>query len=420
MDLPKRHRTHQIEELSERFFKNQTPIEWVINRFEHDYGTDYNCEIDERGGMSGRNFTIQLKGKEKETDSSNISISNIKKTTIRRWFNRLEPTMLIAYIVDEKEAFWIWVDENTVDLTKNNQTFTIKISRDNKLSSIDWGIINEKILKVFSRKSLLYKVPDIKDNEETWELFFSQKYDKALPELKELSRKENSGIIWNAIAICNYQLYHYQASLIAINKALQIDENDILYLNKAATLTEKGLLENDKQLIFDALEIYEKLLFKGTKDDKLYYNYGSALMKIGEKEKAFKYFSDALKINPNNPEVWTNLGNLYLSLGKYEEQLNCYNKALNINPNLSEALFSKGSTLFRFFGRVDEGLELMLKASDLSNRYEFDFPSLYFWISEAYMAKIEIDKAKEWNLKGLSIFNKDEYLILQKSRLEIL
>ncbi len=73
MDFPNRHRNHQIEELSERFFKSHIPIEWVTNKFVIDYGTDYNCEIAVNEGMTGRNFSVQLKGKEHERSNTNIN-----------------------------------------------------------------------------------------------------------------------------------------------------------------------------------------------------------------------------------------------------------------------------------------------------------------------------------------------------------
>ena len=104
-DLPNRHRNHEIETLSERYFQNFIPISWVVNPFRLDYGTDYNCEITVDNKVSGMNFSVQLKGKETELDKEFIKII-LKKTTITRWLNRLEPTMIIAFIVDENKAFW--------------------------------------------------------------------------------------------------------------------------------------------------------------------------------------------------------------------------------------------------------------------------------------------------------------------------
>jgi hypothetical protein len=83
VDLPTRHRNHEIETLSERYFKNCIPVSWVVNSFNIDYGTDYNCEIGEDRGVTGINFTVQLKGKETEVNKDNILVS-LKRSTLNR------------------------------------------------------------------------------------------------------------------------------------------------------------------------------------------------------------------------------------------------------------------------------------------------------------------------------------------------
>ncbi len=102
-DLPNRHRNHEIETLSERYLKNKIPYSWVVNHFQVDYGTDYKCEILLDRGVTGMNFMIQLKGKEKEVNNDSVKL-NPKKSTLNRWNNRLEPTMIVA----EDEAYWSW------------------------------------------------------------------------------------------------------------------------------------------------------------------------------------------------------------------------------------------------------------------------------------------------------------------------
>ena len=141
MSLPNMHRNHEIEELSERYFRQNLPISWVVNKFVKDYGTDYNCEISKDRKVTGKNFTVQLKGKEKDAGKKYITIKNIKRNTINRWFNRLEPTMIIVYLVVEEEAFWCWLEYDTVDLSKPNRTFQIKVPRKNRLSKINWSEI---------------------------------------------------------------------------------------------------------------------------------------------------------------------------------------------------------------------------------------------------------------------------------------
>ena len=417
--LPNRHRNHEIENLSEIFLKNHIPSSWIINSFKVDYGTDYNCEISTNNEVTGNNFSIQLKGKENETNSKSIKVK-LKKTTINRWLNRLEPTMLVAYVIDEKEAFWMWFEDNTVDLTLENKIYSISIPRTNKLSELNWVNVSKYIDKIFSKRHLLYDTPLINNqNKEAWKAFFNYQYEKALSFFYELIKKDNSNdsLVFEAIAISEYQLFNYQKALININKSLEIENNNNLILTKASILTELGLVNDNIELVKKAIKLFEALILKNEVSYELYYNFGSALTKLNQYEKSIKYFELAISLNPNKPEVWNNLANAFMHLQIFELQISCYNKALQINPNLPEALFSKGSSLFRYFGKTEEGLKLMLQAVEKSNRHEIDNPNVFFWIAEAYLSQKDFKNALSWNNKGLLFFPINNFLNTQKSRI---
>lgn len=418
MQFPQRHRTHEIEELSRRYFISSIPSNWITHQITEDYGLDYNCEITIGRNVTGSNFSVQLKGKEKAPDRTKVVVTGIKRSTINFWLNRLEPVMVIVYVVSEKEAYWHLVDYNTFDLTLSNKTYSLTIPKKSKLSQIQWPKIVAYVNEIFSRRHHLYDLPKIEDKSKSaWELFFQKNYEEALLLFKKLSAKDNKdSSIWNAIAVCEYELLHYQEAIVAINRALGIEENEMLLINKAAILTEQGAVQNDIAKIQTAVEIYSKVVSEGGSFDSLFYDYGSALLKLGEYNNAISQLHTAIDLNPNNPNVWNNLGNAHLNLNQYDNAIDCFNKALTINANLPETLFSKGSTLYKK-GLVDDGLELMLKSAQLSQRYELDFPYMFFWIAEAFLEKKDYRKAYDWNQKGLIIFPSDKYLADQQSRI---
>lgn len=418
-DLPIRDRNHEIESLSERYFKSLVPVSWVVNPFHLDYGTDYNCEIVIDKKVTGMNFSVQLKGKETEINKENICI-RIRRATINRWLKRLEPTILIVFIVDEGEAYWTIFENNTVNLTSPIESFAIKISRERKLSQINWDNLVEYVGTIFSKKHLLYTLPEIKDhNESAWRLYFEKKFEKALPIFYDLLDKNFTDTsILNAIATSHYFLFNYQKALIFINKALENERNEILYFNKAAILTEQGNLLNDTEKIKEAIEIYYRLIEADSVSYSLFYSLGTALCKLKDYEKSIFYFKKAIDLDPNNPEVWNNLGNSYMNLGQHHLEMQCYNSALLIDPDLPETLFSKGSSLFRYFQKTEQGLQLMVKAANLSNRYEIDNPYFFFWIAEAYLFQEDYENSKKWNSKGLNCFSTDSFLKSQKLRIE--
>ena len=417
--FPNRHRNHEIETLSERFFKNCFPESWIINTFQIDYGTDYNCEITTDKKVTGNNFSIKLKGKDTESNNETVKIS-LKRTNINRWLNKLEPTMIIVFIVDEKEAFWIWFGNNIVDLTKKNESFTISIPRHNKLSEVNWDLISRYVGSIFSKRYLLYDDPKLDpQNENGWNAFFENKFEKALSIFYELIKlKPNDASILQGIALSEYKLFNYQKALVNINKALQIDNNDSFNLNKASILTEQGFINNDNSRILEAMDIFQKIISSGHNSSSLFYNYGSALTKLNEFEKSIIYFKKSIHLNPNKPEVWNNLGNSYMNIGQHSLEIQCYDNALQINPDLAETLFSKGSSLFRYFGNAKEGLPLMLKAAEKTDRYEIDNPYVFFWIAEAYLSKRDFENSIQWNSKGLTFFSSDNFLLSQKVRID--
>lgn len=418
-DLPIKHRNHELETLSERFFINNVPSSWVLNPLKNDYGTDYNCEIAIERKVTGINFSVQLKGKETEKLKQDIHIT-LKRTTINRWLNKLEPTMVIVYIADEGEAYWTWFQDGTVNLTLPNDTFTIKILRENRLSTVNWDSIIEYVRTIFNKRHLLYSNPHIDNkNRKAWDLYYNNEIGKALPLFYELLQENpNDASVLEVIAISEYQLLNYQKALIYINKALEIEQNDGYKLNKASILTEQGARQKEPQKIQNAIAIYEHLIDKNYTSDTLFYNCGCAYIKLGLYEIGISYFKEAIDINPNKAEYWNNLGNAYLNCEEHLLELKCYDNALKINPNLAETIFSKGSSLFRYFGQIDEGLALMIKSTKLTDRHRLDNPYVFFWISEAYLSKEDYDHSEKWNEEGLNYFSTDSFLLSQKERIK--
>ena len=62
MTLPRRTRTHILEERSVRKFESLLPEEWIYRTPSHDYGIDGEVEIiDIEGYTTGKKFLVQLK-----------------------------------------------------------------------------------------------------------------------------------------------------------------------------------------------------------------------------------------------------------------------------------------------------------------------------------------------------------------------
>ncbi|MGE3824532.1 MAG: DUF4365 domain-containing protein [Bacteroidia bacterium] len=175
MDYPIRDDNHILESISKVALQQSIPRGWVLNEFRIDYGTDYNCEIVKENKVIGTNFSIQLKSKNVEPNREFVIVTGIKKTSINRWLKKLEPTMIVVYIDDEKGLYWQWVENNTFDLTNNNANYQIKIPRTNSFSSLNWNDIYENVEKIFEKNHLLYKSPsEIEINSDFLKLYFNK------------------------------------------------------------------------------------------------------------------------------------------------------------------------------------------------------------------------------------------------------
>lgn len=422
-EFPSRAPSHLLEEKSERFLKNYIPVSWVINK-PVDYGLDYYIEISEENVIKGANFSIQLKGHENLAANGQVIIT-LKRTTVNMYLNRLEPILLVCYIDSEREAYYDWFRDNTVDLTKDHETYSIKINKSNKLTKLNWDGIVIDVKKIFSRKFLLNALPEIDfstmpdgDDKIAAAHYVKGEFEQAEQAYKKLLLKETR-ITWlSALAMSQYSLYRYQEALININRALELSDMLELWVNKASILAEDGMVTRDKAKLLEAKSIFQRAI--ATFDDAHYcYNYANTLSELGELGLAETFYKKALKKNPNYAEAWKNLGEVYFRMHAHDKERQCYGKALKINPDLPEAVMSLGIYLIRSNEDVTEGLMLMKRAVALVPDLFFRFQMAYFWFAYANFKLDQEQEALTYLQKGLGLSPGNIYLLnLKRNYLE--
>ena len=89
----------------------------------------------------------------------------------------------------------------------------------------------------------------------------------------------------------------------------------------------------------EAAKYYAYLIKKGTKDCRVFSNYGAFLNEIGKRKDSELLCRKAIEINPNYANAHCNLGNVLRDLGKLKEAEFYYLKAIQLNPNLSIAFY---------------------------------------------------------------------------------
>jgi len=107
-------------------------------------------------------------------------------------------------------------------------------------------------------------------------------------------------------------------------------------LAKAVALHQKGERE-------EALKLYEEIIEEDPKCFDAIQLLGVVLLQNSLFEDALKRFNDALKINENQPSVWSNRAMALKGLGKLDEALVSVDKAIKIDPNFPESFYNKGN-----------------------------------------------------------------------------
>jgi Domain of unknown function (DUF4365) len=134
--FPQRPDSHQLEELSERFFQQCLPKNWTMEKPKNDYGVDLRVDIFEESNATGREMVIQLKASAQASSSDNEPVQ-LKVATYNLLWSKLQVAMLVKYIEAENEAYWL-LFKDIPQPNQDHETFTVHLPRVNRLSQIDW------------------------------------------------------------------------------------------------------------------------------------------------------------------------------------------------------------------------------------------------------------------------------------------
>ncbi len=140
---PIRSHSQQLEAISEDYFRRSLPRGWVCDKPQHDYGVDFRVEVVENDRIRGRELLVQLKASQNGCDGVNEAV-RLKVTTYNFLMDKLQLSMLVKYVQAEGEAYWLFL-RDIPNPPHDQKTFTVKIPKRNKLSQIDWSVLQNRI-----------------------------------------------------------------------------------------------------------------------------------------------------------------------------------------------------------------------------------------------------------------------------------
>lgn len=148
--FPNRTDSHQLEELSERYFRQSLPKNWTVEKPANDYGVDLRVDLFEENKATGLELLVQLKASVHPTGTDTESI-RLRTATYNHLWNKLQVAILVKYIESEGEAYWL-LFRDIPSPSQDQETFTVQIPKANRLSSIEWSEIQTYIRGITDKK----------------------------------------------------------------------------------------------------------------------------------------------------------------------------------------------------------------------------------------------------------------------------
>lgn len=155
-----------------------------------------------------------------------------------------------------------------------------------------------------------------------------------------------------------------------------------------------GIVQLKRNETHQAITSFEKAILKGGVFYEALYNLGVAHDDLGNAEKSLAYYREctkfkknfetylniatcannlklheeaienydlAIKLSPDNANVWNGRGTALYGLGRFDDALACYDRAEKLEPEYTEALINKAVTLAKL-GKTQEAIEIHDKA----------------------------------------------------------
>lgn len=158
----------------------------------------------------------------------------------------------------------------------------------------------------------------------------------------------------------------------------------------------------------NAIADYTQALRFNDKNADVYVCRGICHSKKGDIDRALDDFNQALKLNPKNPEIYGNRGNAFIAENNLDKALADYSRAVELSPGEPKWHNNRGIVYYR-------KKEYEKAISDYNRALELDpkFANAYYHRGLAFSDKNEYDKALSDFNKAIE-FNPDEGLSYSK------
>ena len=173
----------------------------------------------------------------------------------------------------------------------------------------------------------------------------------------------------NCTVSAQYHLSQYHLSANRFTEAIELLEQSIEKNGEYfEALHDLGTCYANQGALDKAIHFYTKALQIKSDIPELFFNLGRLQDELKNYAEALVYYNKALNLEEGYAEAWSHKGLALHELGKYEEALNAFETALKLAPEYPEALSNKAVTLHTL-RHYEEALTFYNKALSLNPNF---------------------------------------------------
>lgn len=272
---------------------------------------------------------------------------------------------------------------------KQGRKIAKKIGKDHKATVVIWGLqgSNNKEKVYYVRLTLLkptgklFLGKSLRDGDP--QIIPASEFDEFPRQLRYAKNISFHALL--AVAMTEASLDNWDKAIELINKLLiQVEEPldrsavfDILTMFYMVKGDYEKALENNNE----ALSLQEKNHNPNTLSLR-----GFILWGRNDYEQAFTYLNEALKIQPDNPQLLNHLGAFLIYQGDYNQALDYFNKSLKIQPNNINSLNNRGVVFLdqkNYKAAINE-FKKVIDQAQADNYDSLRVNSYYLQLADAY------------------------------------
>ena len=192
-------------------------------------------------------------------------------------------------------------------------------------------------------------------------------------------------------------LKFYTEALFAYNKAIDIEQNLVFYI-------ERGDVLSNLEKYSEAIDSYNKSLAIKL-HPRTYKNRANTYERLEQYQNALADYNQALQLEPKNPWTYISRADTYIELEQYDEALADYQRAISLEPKNVSTYISRADTYIEL-EQYDEALADYQRAISLEPKNV----STYIFRARTYINLKQYDKAFADYERAIQLEPKDPFI----------